>query len=333
MNYRLLGSKQGIAEIIEEEQVLKATIKLGGDKGSLGIIKALEDMNAMFDIFLLPEENKNGSFNSVSDQLATSSVKAKETYESAGYSWLQRPTIFWNQGFSAKIYSDVTGVETAEEPVGFKRVGDVKNIRHGEKAIILRSSRAGGPPPPKKKVNPVFAAMQARMAKQGGAKVGIQADLGLADTVVITAREITLPPWVVLMHELGHAKQYFELATRMNLPAHHDALEKAWGDMAFSPGHSAEPDNIERHERPISDFLYRGYRTRYYHDAFHFGNHTGYDGWKGGPLNYEIDLNKSYDNFIFKTAAHQIQFETLVKTLPLYDASEDMKEGYYRYGG
>lgn len=331
MDFRLLGANpKKLKDIMEEEEQLKSSIKLGSDKGSLAIIKALEDMKAQFDIFMLPPENKNGSFNSVSDCLATSSVVAKKTYESAGYKWLQRPTIFWNPGFVAKIYCRVTGVENFEEPVGFRRVTDVKNLRAGQTTLILRSSRAGAPPPAKK-INPAFAAMQAKIAASSGAQVGIKADLGLSDTVVITAREIDLPPWVVLMHELGHAKQYFELAERMNLPAHHDNLETAWGAMAFSPGRSAEPDNIGRHEAPISDFLFGGHRERYYHDAFHFGKATGYDGWRGGDLNYSLDLTKTYDNFIFKNGASEDQFDNMIRGLPVYEVGKDMAPGYYRY--
>ena len=331
MKYRLLGANTKVKDIIEEEEALQKAIKLGSDKGSMDIIRGLTALDAVFDIFLLPDENKNGSFNSLSDQLAPSSKVAKKTYEDGGYSWLQRPTIFWNAGFSAKVYSDVTGVENYEEPVGFRRLTQVKDIPGDKRTLILRtpSGRGGAQQAaaPKKALT-AFQQRIADMAAKNNATVGTSLPSRSIDKVVITAREIVLPPWVVLMHELGHAKQYFELAKRLNAKAHDPEVETAWGDFAFSPGRSSEPDNVGRHEKPITDFLFNGHRKRYYHDAFHFGAHTGYNGWSGGALNYTQNLNSNYDNFIFRTEADQRDFMNATAALPIYDpAGEDA--GYF----
>jgi hypothetical protein len=136
------------------------------------------------------------------------------------------------------------------------------------------------------------------------------------------------------MHELGHAKQYYEFVRNLNRPAHSESVEEAWGAFALSPG-SSEPDNVGRHERPITEFHLGGYRKRYYHDAFHFGKQNGsfYSGWASNrDVNYNLTLVASEeDSFIFTNKAKQDDFNKLVDALEVFDTAKlnDYANGQY----
>lgn len=296
MDYQVLGLVKG-QKLKTFAPVAEALVK--GGKSTGHITWGLVDLNARFDIFILPNKVQNGSFNSITDKGGETGNDASQNYEAGGYTWLERPTIFWNPTCSVKIYSDVTGVTDDEGVVGYKR--DVYPSKIGAKNLIHVD----------------------RTKKYGGVKVVIKAD------------EIVLPPWVVLMHELGHMKQYFELVRKLNRPAHDETVESAWNAFATAPGRSSEPDNIERHEKPITQVHLRGYRKRYYHDAFHFGRGLYVEGWRSTQdrnYNWLVDAQSMYDNFIFTTPAERKGFGNWEGSLDVYDSKESQPSGYYRTG-
>jgi hypothetical protein len=301
MKYRVLSVySRGVQESGQAVDAVRRALAAGsGVYGGQSTIKGLEWLEAEFDILVLAPEAVNGSFNSYSDDIGESGQTARAAYEQTGLRWLERPTIFWNPTFSQKIYSDVTGTVN----VGlteFRRCRNVGEVRPGQRAIVYVRRAAGR----------------------------------LLTKVVITAHEITLAPWVVLFHELGHTKQYFEKSRLSRMPFHSRQLESLWQTFAWAPN-SSEPDNIARHEKPITKTMYGGYRERYYHDAFHFGRDSMDNaGWNGDQLNYRIHRHLTpldvYDNFISTTGANQQVLSDMAAGLPLLPVGGAVDTGYYR---
>lgn len=288
MDFRVIAAtpNASVVENFTARQHVDTALQKGGSKACKAITDYLTTIDAKFDIFILPQHIQNGSMNSISDSGGQTGNDASRCYQQAGRQWLERPTIFWNPSCSVRIYSEVKGVKDIGL-VDFARM-NTRDIPRGQgtQTLVYRKLNPGN-----------------RFAPH-------------TDKVVILASEVTLDPWMVLFHELGHMKQYFTLAQSMNVKAHDPALETAWGAKAFTPA-SCEPENLELHENPITEFHCAGQvRKRYYHDGFHFGAQTGHPGWQGGNLNYTQDLTQTFDNFIFSSLGKQANFYKMAERLP-----------------
>jgi hypothetical protein len=295
MDFRVLSANKGVVAGHAAAKTVDDALKKAGSKPCRDIVDYLGSGRIQFDIFILPSHIMNGSMNSVTDDGGDTGNDAKRCYTGAGLVWLERPTVFWNPSCSVKIYSDVSGVVDVGQ-VGFRRMTPKEAPRGtGERTLVYRKpARAKG-------LSPI-------------------------DKVVILGAEVVLDPWIVLMHELGHMKQYFTVARSLRQPAHDPQVETAWGVKAFGVN-SCEPENLELHENPITKFHCASqYRRRYYHDGFHFGSTTGYDGWVGGPLNNDFDLTKPQDNFIFTNQAQRAMFAKKMESLP---TAPPAAAGYY----
>jgi len=77
---------------------------------------------------------------------------------------------------------------------------------------------------------------------------------------VVLMVDATMPSWLVLFHELGHVKQYYESGGEAG-------WNKKLGDVA-----AIEADNLKRHENPICRDLKLPIRAHYKHMSFGFTN-------------------------------------------------------------
>lgn len=105
---------------------------------------------------------------------------------------------------------------------------------------------------------------------------------------VIRVTKSVMPPWVVLFHELGHMKQYFE-----------GGSASAW-EARLPDSAGIEEDNLERHERPICREIGLPVRAHYKHNVFGFADvKQRYGG--GSKASAWVEANSVQDRLLKET--------------------------------
>lgn len=190
-------------------------------KTAMKIFTYLEKPKLPFDVIILSRGENYGQMLTDQDQSGAEAVVARDKYnEHFGTRTIARPTVLWNPFYDFEYFGDVTGVRlTPDGQIYPKLLGELKS---GDYYYQYKTT-----------------GKFARTIK----------------VPVVRCTLSTMPAWIVLYHELGHVKQYFEGGNN----AVNTWIEKL-KDTA-----SIEADNLDRHENPICKEAQLGIREHYKH--------------------------------------------------------------------
>jgi hypothetical protein len=181
----------------------------------------LQKPDREFDIIVLGRGLQFGQMLTEGDKSGPDAERGRQHYlQTFGGDKITRPVVLWNPHYDFDYFGDVDGVEIGA-------AGDIKPIE---------AKRAGG-----------------YVYQQKG-------KMGIARVRVIRVTEGRMPAWVVLFHELGHVKQYFEAG----------GLNGWLGRLQDT--NAIEADNLADHEQPICRDLKLPLRAHYKHSALGFAD-------------------------------------------------------------
>ena len=172
-----------------------------------------------YDVLVLGRGLEFGQMLTEGDQSGPDAERGRNHYlQVFGGNKIERPVVLWCPSYDFDYFGDVEGVELGA-------AGDVKPI-------------------------PV--------TKAGGYLWQQKGKLGLQKVRVIRVTEGKMPAWVVLFHELGHVKQYFEAGGM-----------RGWLER-LKDTNLIEADNLADHEQPICRDIRIQIRAHYKHSALGF---------------------------------------------------------------
>lgn len=174
-----------------------------------------------FDVVVLADTDNFGQMLTESDQSGPDAVRGRQcALEALGGNTIVRPTVLWSPSYAFTYYGDVKGV-------AFNSSGDT---------IAERTKSTGG--------------------------YYYQYKLGKAthEVRVIRVTKSQMPAWIVLYHELGHVKQYFDCGGA-------DGWRRRLSDTS-----SIEAENLAKHENPICVETSRAIRAHYKHSIYGFND-------------------------------------------------------------
>jgi hypothetical protein len=181
----------------------------------------LQKSDREFDVIVLGRGLEFGQMLTEGDKSGPDAERGRQHYlQTFGGTTIARPVVLWNPHYDFDYFGDVDGVEIGA-------AGDIKPIE---------ARRAGG-----------------YVYQQKG-------KMGIARVRVIRVTAGKMPAWVVLFHELGHVKQYFEAGGLSGWQGRlHDT-------------NAIEADNLADHEHPICRDLRLPVRAHYKHSALGFAD-------------------------------------------------------------
>lgn len=184
-----------------------------------------------FDVVVLQPGETFGQMMVESDPDSEETVRARNAYHAhTGTRVLARPTVFWCPTYEFDYYGDVDGVSM-----------------QGDGTIMPMSNINNLPP---------------------GAYYYTYLAAGRAVSVpVIRYTRASMPAWLVLYHELGHVKQYYQPAA---LVQHADVVG-LW-NIRLTDTAAIEAENLALHENPICRQISIAERRHYKHMANGMGN-------------------------------------------------------------
>jgi len=164
-----------------------------------------------YDVVILSAGEIFGQMMTKDDPDGEEVQKAKAVYERhTGTRLLPRPTVFWCPDYEFEYFGDVDGIRLQTDGSVFPRT--LAELRPGDYYYQY--------------------------------KVGSN----LIKVPVVRYTKGKMPPWVVLYHELGHVKQYFQAG--VNNKKNTSQLDDAWRTR-LSNTDAIEAENLADHENPI----------------------------------------------------------------------------------
>ncbi len=174
-----------------------------------------------FDVVVLADTDNFGQMLTESDQSGPDAERGRlRALEALGRKTIERPVVLWNPSYAFPYYGDVKGVT-------FNSSGDTKAEPTKSTEGYYYQYKSG------------IATLEAR---------------------VIRVTKSQMPAWIVLYHELGHVKQYFDCGGA-------DGWERRLSDTS-----SIEAENLTKHENPICVETNRAIRAHYKHSIYGFND-------------------------------------------------------------
>jgi len=189
------------------------------------ILDFLKRPEREYDIVLLAPGEIFGQMMTKDDPDGEEVQKAKGVYQRyTGTTVLPRPTVFWCPDYEFEYYGDVDGV----------------------------SMQADG----------TITTKPLNMLGAGDFYYQYRAAVGMLKVPVVRYTKGLMPPWVVLFHELGHVKQYFQPGENNARAA--GQLDTLWRQRLLDTA-NIEAENLAKHENPICNEIGIGCRMHYKH--------------------------------------------------------------------
>jgi len=174
-----------------------------------------------YDALVLPNGINFGQMLTEHDQTSADSIKGREQYNLAfNTTVMKRPCALWNAQYEFEYFGDVL-----DEDISMNLSGDI---------TVKPPNVAGG--------------YVYQVPRKG---------FGPLKTRVIRVTAGKMPAWLVLFHELGHVKQYFE------------AGDAQW-KIRLGDTNKIEADNLDDHEWPMCRDIGIPVRKHYKHNIFGF---------------------------------------------------------------
>lgn len=184
-----------------------------------------------FDVVVLNPGESFGQMMVETDPVSEETVRARNAYHvHTGTRVLARPTVFWCPTYEFDYYGDVDGV-----------------TMQGDGTIMPMSNIDNLP--------------------QGAYYYKYQAGARVVSVPVIRYTKASMPAWLVLYHELGHVKQYYQPAAL----AQHADVAGLWNIRLMDTA-AIEAENLALHENPICRQISIAERRHYKHMANGMGN-------------------------------------------------------------
>lgn len=205
--------------------VYEASIATGKAKSQTckAIMEYLNDgsHSRPFDVILLDDSENFGQMLTESDQTSVDANNARGKFKNAfKEDKIGYPVVLWNPYYKFEYFGDVDGVKMNPS-------GDVVKKQYSE-------------------------------LKSGDMYLQTVNSFGASQTPVVFMIEAEMPSWIVLFHELGHVKQYYESGGEAD-------WKKKLGNVA-----AIEADNLKRHEYPICRNVNLPTRGHYKHNIHGF---------------------------------------------------------------
>lgn len=179
----------------------------------------LEKDGRDFDLLVLDGNQNFGQMLTESDQSGPDAQRGRQHHRAVfGDREIPRPTVLWNPDYDFDYFGDVKGVE-------INAAGDVAPMDTNRKQGYLYRYKL---------------------------------PLGKQTVRVIRVTKGKMPAWVVLYHELGHVKQYYE-----------GGSADAW-TVRLNNTSAIEAENLDKHENPICRDIGRPIRAHYKHSTHGF---------------------------------------------------------------
>lgn len=202
----------------EHSNVLEAALETGKAKSRIcrEIMEFLAADTRPFDVILLEPEEKYGQMLTESDTSGEQAVRARAKFSGAfDEKKIGYPVVLWNPYYQFNYFGNVEGLEV--NPSGALTPRKESAIRSGDPYLQ---------------------------------HVGKFSTIKIPAVLMVDS---TMPSWVVLYHELGHVKQYYEAGG-----------EAAWKKKLAKVA-AIEADNLKRHENPICVDVKLPIRAHYKH--------------------------------------------------------------------
>lgn len=184
-----------------------------------------------FDVVVLNPGETFGQMMVESDPQSEETVRARDAYQAhTGTRTLARPTVFWCPTYEFDYYGDVDGV-TMQRDGTIMPMANINNLPQGAYYYAYRAGKR------------------------------------VVSVPVIRYTRASMPSWLVLYHELGHVKQYYQ--PRALLPQA-DVVD-LW-NIRLTDTASIEAENLALHENPICRQIQIAERKHYKHMANGMGN-------------------------------------------------------------
>lgn len=195
------------------------------------ILTYLQDASRAFDVVVIPNGSTYGQMLTEQDRSSPEVLVARAEYQRAfnlqAPIVIARPTVFWCADYRFEYYGDVVGC--VSKPNGdMTPIVNVAQLRPGDFYLQYTTTLYG---------------------KASVFKVP-----------VVRYTKAFMEPWIVLLHELGHVKQYFEGGAD---PA---SWDRAWS-VRLGDTDGIEADNLSRHENPVCREAGIAIRQHYKHMA------------------------------------------------------------------
>ena len=172
-----------------------------------------------FDVMLLDPGENFGQMLTEGDQSSPDAERGRARYlKDFGGDTLPRPAVLWNPRYDFEYYGDVAGV-------------------------TVNASGDMVPEP---------------TSKPGGYHYQYKGKFGTQKIRVVRVTRAFMPAWIVLFHELGHVKQYFEGGDLA-------AWKSRLGDT-----NGIEAENLAKHENPMCVETKKPVRAHYKHNVYGF---------------------------------------------------------------
>lgn len=193
------------------------------------INRFLEDPARTFDVVVLGHGETFGQMMVEDDPASPETENARRVYKRhTGTRVIARPTVFWCPDYAFEYYGAVDGLAMSGD--GTLRVKRLGELQPGD---YFYKYAAGN---------------------------------RIIDVVVVRYTRAYMPPWIVLYHELGHVKQYYE-PHALNPAAD---IGAAWSARLLNTD-QIEADNLRDHENPMCIGASLSPRAHYKHMANGFG--------------------------------------------------------------
>ena len=191
----------------------------------------LEHDGRDFDVVVLNPGETFGQMMVENDPVSDETVRARDAYQvHTRTRTLARPTVFWCPTYEIDYYGDVDGV-TMQGDGTIMPMSNINNLPQGAYYYkYLAAGRAVSVP-------------------------------------VIRYTRASMPAWLVLYHELGHVKQYYQPAAL----APQADVAGLW-NIRLTDTAAIEAENLALHENPICRQINIAERRHYKHMANGMGN-------------------------------------------------------------
>ncbi len=215
-----------------------------GMKYSTGkaIMEYLADSNRPFDVVVIKNGSTYGQMLTHQDKSSPDVITARQAYKEAfggaqdNSSTMQivRPTVFWCPDYKFEYYGDVVGC-TQDSYGVMKPKKTLAELKSGEY---------------------YYRFYVANILKPG--------EKTATEIPVVRYTKGFMEPWIVLYHELGHVKQYWEGGAA-------NEAETKWVEK-LKDTDAIEADNLKRHENPVCTDIHIAIRLHYKHMALGMGD-------------------------------------------------------------